>query len=70
MTPEQRRTTLHAMVRYGNSFVSRLAEVWHVEEWRADAGNAQRLAGAFPELLVRYGPGSEPYAGAARIEAL
>lgn len=65
MTSEQRRITVHAMERYGGGFVARLGEAWQ----RADADSAARLGAAFPDLLLRYGPGSDAYLGATRIEA-
>ena len=64
LTELQRRTTLHAMVRFGGGFVSRLGEAWQ----SAHHGNAQQLAIVFPELVENYGPGSAPYARAKAIE--
>lgn len=66
LTEAERRKTLHAMVRFGGGFSSRLAEAWQ----RADAINAARLGCAFDDYVRSYGPGTPAYASADRMEVL
>lgn len=49
---------LKSMEIYGGGFVSALATAW----FRADNENSAKLATAFPNLIVKYGPGSDYYA--------
>jgi hypothetical protein len=50
VTEQEYENALIAMRRYGDGFVSALAEAWI----RADVYNRQKLAIAFPELLREY----------------
>lgn len=65
MSPEQQRITLHAMHRFGGSFVSRLATVWQL----ADPINSIKLGATFAGYVAEYGPGTVVYAEAERREA-
>ena len=60
LTPEQRRVTLHAMYRYGGTYIEHLADLLMV----ADEQRAERHAQAAKEDLVQYLPGGEAYQAA------
>lgn len=64
MTQDQRRNTLNAMYRHGDPSIKKLTIAWRFGggEWQ------QRLADAFPELVMRYGPGSGYYAEEAIVQ--
>lgn len=51
------RTMREAMDRFGGSFVCGFS----VALMHADRENARRLLDAFPELVQRYGPGSDAF---------
>ena len=57
MTGSQWLFTLRAMRNYGGNFAVAISYAFQC----ADANNMHRLAAAFPDLIERYGPGSEPY---------
>jgi hypothetical protein len=57
MKAAQRYLTVSAMVRHGRGFEADLGDLCS----RAKPEQVQRLAGAFPELVAKFGPGSEPY---------
>ena len=50
--------TTRAMRSFGGSFVQHIGSALQV----ADSSNAVRLQQAFPELIAKYGPGSDFYA--------
>ena len=50
--------TTRAMAAYGGSFAQHIGSALQV----ADSSNAVRLQQAFPELIAKYGPGSDFYA--------
>lgn len=64
MSPEQQRTTLHAMSRFGDTFAARLADAWRV----ADVVSSIKLGATFCGLVATYGPGTVIYADAERRE--
>ena len=57
MTGSQRLFTLRAMRNYGGNFAGAICYAFQC----ADESKMHRLAAAFPDLIERYGPGSEPY---------
>ena len=57
MTGSQMVFTMRAMCNYGGNFAGAIGYAFQC----ADANNMHRLAAAFPDLIERYGPGSEPY---------
>lgn len=61
----ERQLTLRAMTQHGGDFVKALGAAWKL----ADPINQARIAQAFPNVVVQYGPGSAPYAETARQEA-
>ena len=65
MTHDQKLITVRAMKQYGGSFVQALAAALLL----ADVTNVQRLEGAFPEYMMKYGPGSDMYAAMEKVEA-
>ena len=52
MTSQERWTTLQNMITFGGGFASRLGQAW----MRADTGNSNALAGAFPDLIDKFQP--------------
>lgn len=60
LTPTELHRTFTAIRSHGGGFCARLAEAW----FHADAHNRARIAEAFPDLLVKYGPSSPFYAPA------
>ena len=65
MTYNQKLITARTMRAHGGSFVRALAEALIM----ADVTNVQRLEGAFPEYMMKYGPGSDMYAAMEKVEA-
>jgi hypothetical protein len=59
MSETQRFQTLRSMLLRGGGFAQALATAW----MRADSGNSDRLAEAFPDLILKYGPESHFYVG-------
>lgn len=57
MTGREMYFTMKTMRSHGGGFASAIGEALML----ADPGNMGRLAAAFPDLIERYGPGSEPY---------
>jgi hypothetical protein len=57
--------TLRAMAAYGGGFANHLAAALSV----ADLSNSARIQLAFPELIERYGPGSDFYEAVIRKES-
>lgn len=57
MTSQQQWKTLWNMREYGGGFASNLAEAW----FRADTGNSNALAKAFPDLIDRFNPLTSNY---------
>lgn len=57
MTGHEMYFTMQAMLIYGGEFASAIGKALKL----ADPCNMGRLAAAFPDLVERYGPGSEPY---------
>ena len=57
MSETQRFWTLKTMSQRGGGFAGALADAW----MRADSTNSRRLALAFPDLVLRYGPKSDLY---------
>lgn len=55
---EHKRVMVAAMRRFGGTFVRALADALAA----ADHDNEARLLTAFPDIVRRYGPGTEPYA--------
>lgn len=63
MTHDERLITCRAMKQYGGSFVKALSEAWLL----ADAKNMERIEGAFPDYMAKYGPGSALHQAAEQI---
>lgn len=66
MTPDQRRETLATMGRFGGAFAQAIALALS----KADPANAAKLAGAFHELIAKYGPGSGFFAEVAMTQGV
>jgi hypothetical protein len=61
LTPAQLTRTWLAAQHHGGGFVSALATAW----FAADPHNRRRMTEAFPEVVVKFGPGSPFYPSAA-----
>lgn len=56
MTSEEKYAAVRLMQQIGGSFVKALAEAYR----RADAQNAARIEGAFPEIFADYAERAKP----------
>jgi hypothetical protein len=65
MTYNEKLITIRAMKAYGGSFVVALAEAF----LRADEHNEQRIESAFPDYMLKYGPGSDMFSATEKEEA-
>ena len=57
MTESQTRATIRSAAHHGGSFMQKLA----IAALAADPRNRSRILDAFPEMLAKYGPGSDLY---------